>query len=137
MGVVVFDSDVLIGFLNRDDAHHENAVEQVRASLAPGTSRLLTAVNYAEILIGPLRVGAEGHVKRMLEQLDVEIMAVDTRLAERAVAVRARTVLKLPDAFAVAAVARAAARHGWSEVSLASFDGAVLKADAQLRAADP
>src|SRR4051794_6647513 len=55
-----------------------------------------------------------------------EAVAVDARLAERAAAVRARTALTLPDAFALAAAAGAAARHGWSEVSLASFDGAVL-----------
>ena len=59
MAVVVFDSDVLIGFLNRDDAHHTDAVAQVRAALAPGTRRLLCAVNYAEILIGPIRAGAQ------------------------------------------------------------------------------
>ena len=37
MGVVVFHSDVLIGFLNRDDAHHKAAVGEVRGSLKPGT----------------------------------------------------------------------------------------------------
>src|SRR3954451_8965363 len=100
MAVVVFDSDVLIGFLNRDDAHHADAVAQVRAALAPGIRRLLCAVNYAEILIGPIRVGAHERVKRMLVQFNVETVRVDMVLAERAASVRARTNLKLPDAFA-------------------------------------
>ena len=36
MGVVVFDSDVLIGFLNRDDAHHQDAVAWMRDAMAGG-----------------------------------------------------------------------------------------------------
>ena len=133
MGVVVFDSDVLIGFLNADDAHHEQAVEQVRASLAPGTRRLLCAVNYAEILIGPLRAGREDRVKQMLKHFTIDTVHVDGELAERAATVRARTGLKLPDAFALATVAHAEQR-GSMDVSLASFDTKVLEAHAALRA---
>ncbi len=55
MGVVVYDSDVLIGFLSEHDADHDRAVECVRDSLRPGTRRLLCAGNLSEILIGPLR----------------------------------------------------------------------------------
>jgi predicted nucleic acid-binding protein len=133
VGVVVFDSDVLIGFLNVDDAHHGQAVEQVRASLVPGTRRLLCAVNYAEILIGPLRAGREERVKQMLMHFTIETVRVDGELAERAAAVRARTGLKLPDAFALATAVDAEHR-GSTDVSLASFDAKVLKAHAALHA---
>ncbi len=132
MGVVVFDSDVLIGFLNRDDVHHGDAVEHVRGSLTAGTRRMLCAVNYAEILIGPLRVGAHAKVEQMLTQLSIETIEVDMALAERAAAVRARTNLKLPDAFALATAIHAEHR-GSTGVSLASFDSAVLKAHADLQ----
>ena len=84
MAVVVFDSDVLIGFLNRDDAHHTEAVAKVRAALAPGTRRMLCAVNYAEILIGPIRAGAQERVKQMLVQFNIETIQVDMELAEHA-----------------------------------------------------
>lgn len=131
MGLTVFDSDVLIGFLNRDDAHHEEAVERVRASMRPGTRRSLCAVNYAEILIGPLRVGAQEQVKRMLVHFTIETVQVDMALAERAAAVRARTGLKLPDAFALATAIHAEHR-GHADVSLASFDARVLQAHADL-----
>jgi predicted nucleic acid-binding protein len=133
VGVVVFDSDVLIGFLNADDAHHEQAVEQVRASLAPGTRRLLCAVNYAEILIGPLLAGREERVKQMLTHFTIETAQVDGELAEQAATVRARTGLKLPDAFALATAIHAEHR-GSTDVSLASFDKKVLKAFGALRA---
>jgi predicted nucleic acid-binding protein len=132
VGVVVFDSDVLIGFLNADDAHHEQAVEQVRGALAPGTRRLLCAVNYAEILIGPLRAGREERVKQMLMHFTIETVPVDGDLAERAANVRARTGLKLPDAFAPVTALQAEQR-GSSDVSLASFDKKALKAYTALR----
>ena len=127
MAVVVFDSDVLIGFLNRQDAHHTAAVAVVRDAVKPGNRRLLCAVNYAEILIGPLRTGAQATVEQMLTQLAIQIIQVDMALARRAAAVRARTNLKLPDAFALATAVHAEHR-GWKDVTVASFDSTVLKA---------
>lgn len=132
MAVVVFDSDVLIGFLNRDDAHHDAAVQRVRASMTPGTRRLLCTVNYAEIMVGPLRAGTEGLVRQMLVQFNVEAVPVDIDLAARAAAVRAQANLKLPDAFAVATALRASAPVG-TEIELASFDQAVVKAHRELK----
>jgi len=131
VGVVVYDSDVLIGFLSSHDAHHEEAVERVRDSLRPGTRRLLCAVNLSEILIGPLRAGTEDRVEQMLVQFTVETIAVDMALAKRAAAVRAQTNLKLPDAYALATAIHAEKR-GWEDVRLASFDEAVLRAHADL-----
>ena len=135
MAVVVFDSDVLIGFLSAHDPHHRAAVERVGAALAPGTRRLLCAVNYAEILIGPIGAGVHERVKTMLTQFGVETIQVDTALAERAAAVRARTNLKLPDAFALATAIHAEHR-GEENVELATFDEKVIKAHAALHPAD-
>lgn len=134
--VIVFDSDVLIGFLNRDDAHHSDAVARVRAALALGTRRMLCAVNYAEVLIGPVRVGAQERVKQMLVQFTIETVQVDMALAERTAAVRARTNLALPDAFALATAIHAEHR-GHQDVELASFDKDVLTAHASLHPQQP
>lgn len=131
MGLVVFDSDVLIGFLNARDAHHPAAVERMRAALAPGTTRWLCAVNHAEILIGPVRAGRQDVVEAMLARFAIETRAVDAALAQRAALVRARTGLKLPDAFALATAVDAEAM-GYGEVELATFDQRVIKARAQL-----
>lgn len=127
MGVVVFDSDVLIGFLNREDRHHKAAVQRVRDSMAPGNRRLLCAVNYAEIMVGPMRAGTHELVWQMLVQFNIETIPVDMDLANRAAAVRARTNLKLPDAFALATAINAEHR-GWEDVEMASFDVAVVRA---------
>lgn len=135
MGVVVFDSDVLIGFLNRDDGHHQDAVESVRSSMVPGSRRLLCAVNYAEIMVGPIRAGTHELVDQMLVQFNIETIIVDMDLAKRAAAVRARTNLKLPDAFALATAIHAEHR-GWEDVEMVSFDESVLKAHRQLHPND-
>jgi predicted nucleic acid-binding protein len=131
MGVVVFDSDVLIGFLSADDRHHRAARKWVQDSLAPGMRRLLSAVNYSEILIGPLRAGQQDRVDQMLVRFNIETITVDMALARRAAAVREHTGLKLPDAYALATCIHAEHR-GWSDVRLASFDNDVLSAHAQL-----
>ena len=135
MAVVVFDADVLIAFLTRDDTHHSDAVGRVRRALEPGTRRLVSAVTYTEILIGPLRAagppGADT-VDAMFVQLGIETIQVDMDLARRAAAVRARTNLKLPDAFALATAIHAEKR-GHGDVRVESFDRKVNKAFADLR----
>lgn len=134
MAVAVFDADVLIAYLRRDDAHHSEAVERMRRALEPGTRRLLSAVNYSEILIGPLRSsGSAGAdvVDEMLVRFAVETIVVDRALAQRAAAVRARTGLKFPDAYALATAVHAEKR-GWEDVRLETFDERVLRAYAEL-----
>ncbi len=134
MVVVVFDADVLIGYRNRDDAQHEQAFERVRLALSARTRRLISAINYAELLIGPLRAsGQEGAdaVDEMLVRLTIETIQVDMALAQRAAAVRARTNVKLPDAYAIATAIDAEER-GQSDVRLESFDERVVRAFAAL-----
>lgn len=134
MGVVVFDADVLIGYRSRDDPQHERAVERMRAALAPGTRRLLSAVNYTELLIGPLRASGRAGaaaVDEMLVRLAIETIQVDMTLAQRAAAVRARTNVALPDAYAIATAIHAEKR-GHGNVRLESFDERVGKAYASL-----
>jgi len=130
VAVVVFDADVLIAYLGRDDANHIEAVERMRSALAPGTRRLVSAVNYSEVLIGPLQsVGAAGAetVDAMLVRFGIETIKVDMALARRAAAVRARTRLKLPDAYALATAIHAE-KHGHADVRLESFDETALRA---------
>jgi predicted nucleic acid-binding protein len=130
VAVVVFDADVLIAYLGRDDAHHTEAVERVRSALAPGTRRILSAVNYTEVLIGPLlKQGTHGAdtVDAMLVRFSIETIQVDMDLARRAAAVRARTRLKLPDAYALA-TAMHAEKRGHADVHLETFDEKVIKA---------
>ena len=134
MAVVVFDADVLIAYLGRDDAHHSEAVERVRRALEPRTRRLVSAVNYTKVLIGPLEAaGAAGAdtVDAMFVRFGIETIQVDMALARRAAAVRARTKLRLPDAYALATAIHAEKR-GHEDVRIESFDRKVNKAFAEL-----
>lgn len=134
MAVAVFDADVLIAYLNRDDAQHAAAVERVRDALERGARRLVSAVNYSEVLIGPLRTrGPAGAdlVDATFFRLGIETITVDMALARHAAAVRERTHLTLPDAYAVATSIHAENR-GEEDVLLESFDDRVVKAYARL-----
>jgi predicted nucleic acid-binding protein len=130
VAVAVFDADVLIAYLGRDDVNHAEAVARMRTALEPGTRRMVSAVNCSEVLIGPLRnagpSGAET-VDAMLVRFGVETIQVDLSLARRAAAVRVRTGLKLPDAYALATAIHAEKR-GHSDVRVESFDEKVVKA---------
>ena len=106
----------------------------MRIALEPGTRRRVSAVNYSEVLIGPLQRGgveAAETVDAMLARLRIETIAVDMGLARRAADVRARTRLKLPDAYAVA-TALDAEERGQTTVRLETFDERVVKAYAEL-----
>ena len=136
MGVVVFDSDVLIGFMNPDDAHHADAVTWMRTATQPQTERWISAVNYSELLVAPLREEKQEHVKAMIAGFSITIATVDTGLAERAAAVRATTNLKLPDAYALATAIQLEHR-GRTDVQLATFDKTVQNAHRTLRPRPP
>ena len=87
MAVAVFDADVLIAYLGREDANHAKAVERVRKALESGTRRMVSAVNYSEVLIGPLRsAGSTGAdtVDAMLVRFGIETIQVDLALARLA-----------------------------------------------------
>jgi predicted nucleic acid-binding protein len=139
VAVVVFDADVLIAYLGSEDAHHAEAVEKMRRALEPGTRRFLSAVNYTEVLIGPLRsadAAGAATVDAMLVRFGIETIQVDLALARRAAAVRVRTRLKLPDAYALATAIHAEKR-GHGDVVLESFDTKVVTAYASLHPLPP
>jgi len=138
VAVAVFDADVLIAYLGRDDANHVDAVARIRQALEPGTRRLVSAVNYSEVLIGPLRRGGAEEaatVDSMFGDLGIEVVAADQMIARRAAEVRVRTGLKLPDAYALATALAAPAKLG--DVRVESFDLRVLKAHATLAPPPP
>jgi len=135
MAVVVFDADVLIAYLGREDVHHTKAIERMRTALEPDTRRLVSAVNYTEVMIGPLETaGAAGAetVDAMFARFGIETIQVDMALARCAAAVRARTKLKLPDAYALATAIHAEKR-GHADVRLESFDKKVVRAHRALQ----
>jgi predicted nucleic acid-binding protein len=107
VGAIALDADVLIGFFNRDDAHHASARRLV-AGLEQGDDRVLIGASvYAEAIVGPLKAGRADVVDAALAALGVEIVDVDRETAREAARLRARHAkLRLPDALALAVARR-------------------------------
>ena len=103
MAVIVLDASVVIGFLSSRDAHHEAAEHAfVRHR---DDDLILPASVYAEILVGPFRIGADAVAKvdAFLTDFAVHIAPVDAETAKRAALLRSRPQsLRLPDALVLA-----------------------------------
>ena len=101
MGVALLDTSVVIGALNRDDALHEAAGDAVRAE-RDRHALAISALTYAEILVGPLRAG--GRAVEVVERFaaQVRIVGLSPDVARLAAELRAARGLKLPDAVIVA-----------------------------------
>ncbi len=103
MGALALDADVLIGFLDSSDAHHDRAVSELRPRIAAGDRILISASVYAEVLVRPLRAGTDATVDDFLDAVRAEVVPVDRSIARRAAQLRAsHNNLRLPDAFSLA-----------------------------------
>ncbi len=103
MGAVVLDADVLIGFLDASDAHHNRAVSALRPRITAGDRLLISASVYAEVLFRPLLAGTDATVDDFLDSVRAEVVPVDRSIARQAAQLRGHhTALRLPDAFTLA-----------------------------------
>jgi predicted nucleic acid-binding protein len=106
VGLTHLDAGVLIGFLDRDDIHHDTA----RRALVDARSRrdrlAIAASALAECLVGPARRGdaAVAVVRELLARLPIEVVPLDENIADAAARLRAtHRALKLPDALVIGA----------------------------------
>ena len=101
MGVALLDTSIVIAALNRDDALHEVASQAVRAERDRSTLAI-SALTYAELLVGPLRAG--GRALEVVEHFAAQVRIIDLspEIARRAAEERVARGLKLPDAVIVA-----------------------------------
>ena len=105
MGLTVLDAGVLIGFLDRHDAHHDAAHRVVDRALAANEPLALPASALAELLVGPSRRGPDqvDLVHRLVDQLPVAVLPLDAAVATVAAGLRAsHRALRLPDALVIA-----------------------------------
>ena len=101
MGVALLDTSIVIGALNRDDALHEIAGQAIRTE-RDRHALAISALTYAEILVGPLRAG--GRAVEVVERFAAQVRIVDLSpaIARLAAELRATRGLKLPEALIVA-----------------------------------
>jgi predicted nucleic acid-binding protein len=118
----VLDADVVIGWLERGDAHHVEAVELLAALAEAGTDLCMTAVNYAEVLVAP--AGDPTLLMRAIDALraiGVRTLPVDGVSAVAAAITRNGGGISLADAFALTAAQE-------QRATLATFDRRVRTA---------
>ena len=102
--MILLDSNVIVVFLDADDALHEVTVARLKEIL--GTHQLVaSAVSYAEVMTGvSLGHHAREGVERFFDVLIRELLPVDRPVAARAAELRGKRVsLKMPDALILAA----------------------------------
>jgi len=105
VGLTVLDAGVLIGLLDPNDVHHDNARQALDDALGRHDTLVLPASALAEVLVAPFRHGPEAAstVRRLLARVPVEVAALDHVVAETAAELRARhRALRLPHALVIA-----------------------------------
>lgn len=84
----LFDTNILVDYLN--------GAPSAREELARYSARLISLLTWMEVLVGCREPGEETTARRFLESF--EVIPVDARVAERAVALRRHNRIRLPDA---------------------------------------
>ena len=106
MALIVVDAGVIIGVLDADDVHHENARRALSEARANGDDLVLPVTAYAEVMAGAMAAGetAAATVDAFLDALPSRVEPVSREIARSAARLRAkhRTRLRLPDAIVVA-----------------------------------
>lgn len=117
----VLDTDVVIGALDRSDAHHEAATKLLLELIADGVPRRMSPVNYAEALVRPAeRSELLERAVAALDDLGIELVAPTARVARDAARIRGLGI-SLADGFAIAAAQQVGG-------TVASFDRRVRRA---------
>ena len=122
MGLTHLDAGVVIGFLDRNDAHHGPARAALDAARDRHDALEMAASAVAACLVGPARRGPDAVmvVREMLAHLPVGVVDLDEEIVVAAATLRAQhRSLRSPDALVIAsAIARGAERlvttdRGW------------------------
>ena len=121
----VLDTDVVIGALDRSDAHHEAARALLLELIADDVPRRMSPINYAEALVRPAERDEQlERAVEALEDLGIEVVAPSARVARDAARIRGLGV-SLADAFAIATAQQLGG-------AVASFDRRVRRAAEQV-----
>ncbi|MFN8151405.1 MAG: type II toxin-antitoxin system VapC family toxin [Solirubrobacterales bacterium] len=102
---VALDTDVVIGFLDRGDAHHGAATEAVLTAAREGEI-VTSAITLAEVMTGA-RIGHHDveAVRAFFGELVSRVLPIGALEAELAAEIRAGSKLRLPDALVLASAA--------------------------------
>lgn len=101
--MILLDSNVIVGFLDADDALHEVSVAKLR-EIVPREPLAASVIGYAEVMTGAkLGHHPEDRVAGFFDALIGDLLPVDRAVADRAAAIRGeRRSLPMPDALILA-----------------------------------
>ena len=118
----VLDADVVIGALDRHDAHHEQSRQLLTALHRQQDTLVISLPNLSEVLVAPAAEDARLRVARAaIAALGIGALQPNEAVAVDAARIRCRHPVSLPDAYLLAT-----ARH--LDATIASFDAKVLRA---------
>ena len=104
MGVALLDSSAVIGYLDRSDLLHADAVATIERTVKGGRGLAVSAISWTELLYGAgLGHRDETVVREFVDDFGVRILAADARVAERAAEIQRSGRLRTPDALILAA----------------------------------
>lgn len=120
----LLDADVLIGALDRNDAHHAQSRQWLRDWRAHQDAIAISAINLSEVLVAPAADARTLTIAReAIAALEIEVQLPNEAIAIDAARLRGRHPISLPDAYCLAT-----AKHTKSTV--ASYDQKMLQAAA-------
>ncbi len=117
--MIVLDANVLIAYLDADDAHHDAAVSLFEHRFLDGFSASVLTV--AEALVHPTRHGRKDAALAALATIGIHALALDSSQAAELARVRHEYRLRMPDAVALHAAIS-------TRSELATFDDALAAA---------
>lgn len=117
--MIVLDANVLIGFLDSTDSHHETSVSLLERHAVEGFASSVLTV--AESLVHPTAADLQDAVLSSLTRIGLKILPVDASDATALARMRISYRLRMPDAVALHAALTAGSR-------LATFDDALSAA---------
>lgn len=120
--MILLDANVLIGFLDQSDDHHERALELLEEH---DWDEFATSVlTVAEVLVHPTKAGTQDAAMAALHRIGVQLLPVDPGAALEIARVRSMYRVRMPDAVVLHSALEARA-------SVATFDKGLAAAARQ------
>ncbi|MGH9055319.1 MAG: type II toxin-antitoxin system VapC family toxin [Acidimicrobiales bacterium] len=114
--MIVLDADVLIGYLDNDDAHHDSAISLLEREI--DDDFVASSLTLAEVLVGPTRAGRVLDAVHALRDLEVSEEPLPADAAVKLAELRAATGLRMPDCCVLFAARERQARVASWDVKL-------------------
>lgn len=116
--MIVLDANVLIAFLDEDDAHHEEAISLFEHRFLDGFAA--SALTVAEALVHPTRAGLHDAAVASLRAVGVSVMPLEASDVAALARVRSEYRVRMPDAVALHTAISARGELATFDSSLAS-----------------